>query len=57
MKYYAVRVGRIVGIFFLWEDCKAQVDKYPKAEYKSFTSIMDAVEYIAFEASDYLTKK
>jgi ribonuclease HI len=57
MKYYAVRVGRVIGIYFLWEDCKAQVDKYPKAEYKSFTSIMDAVEYIAFEASDYLTKK
>ena len=53
MKYYAVRVGKVIGIYFLWKDCEAQVKGYSGAEYKSFTSIMDAVEYIAFEASDH----
>jgi ribonuclease HI len=56
MKYYAVRVGRVVGIYFTWRACKEQVNKYPKAEYKSFTSILDAVEYISYEAKDDLAK-
>jgi viroplasmin and RNaseH domain-containing protein len=46
MKYYAVKVGRKVGIYYSWEDCKEQVDKYPKAVFKSFTDIVDANEFI-----------
>ena len=53
MKYYAVRVGRIVGIFFTWEDCKRQVHKYPGAEYKSFDRIDLANEYISFERKKF----
>ena len=51
-KVYAVRKGRTVGIFFNWEDCKAQVMGYPKAEYKSFDSIMGAEEYLGATASE-----
>lgn len=46
MKYYAVKVGRKIGIYYSWEDCKEQVDKYPKAVFKSFTDIVDANEFI-----------
>lgn len=53
MKYYAVRVGRIIGIYFLWKDCEAQTKGFPGSEFKAFTSIMDAVEYIGFERSLY----
>jgi ribonuclease HI len=55
MKYYAVRIGRLVGIFFTWEECKAQIHKYPKAEYKSFDRVDLAVEYIAFESKKRLS--
>ena len=41
-KYYAVRVGKIPGIYLTWDDCKAMVDGYPGAKYKSFTNIKEA---------------
>ena len=37
MKYYAVKKGRKTGIFTTWDDCKAQVNGYKGAVYKSFT--------------------
>ncbi len=46
MKYYAVRQGRKVGILKTWEDCKQSVDGYAGAEYKSFSSLVDAQEYL-----------
>lgn len=54
MKYYAVRVGRKVGIYYNWADCKAQVDGYPKAAFKSFTDITLANNFIGGAAN---TKK
>jgi len=45
-KYYAVRNGRANGVFFSWEECKAQVDGVSAAEYKSFTSIKDAEDFV-----------
>ena len=41
-KYYAVRIGKVPGIYLTWDDCKAMVDGYPGAKYKSFTNIEDA---------------
>ena len=35
-KYYAVKKGKVPGIYFNWNDCKAMVDGYPGAVYKSF---------------------
>lgn len=35
-KYYVVWIGKKTGIFTSWEQCKAQVDGYPNARYKSF---------------------
>ncbi len=31
MKYYAVKVGRKIGIYYNWNDCKEQVDKFRTA--------------------------
>ena len=35
-KYYAVKKGKVPGIYLNWNDCKAMVDGYPGAVYKSF---------------------
>jgi ribonuclease HI len=35
-KFYVVWQGRETGIFTEWADCKAQVEKYAGAKYKSF---------------------
>ena len=41
-KYYAVKVGKNQGIYMTWDECKEQVNKYPKAEFKSFTTMEEA---------------
>ena len=46
MKYYAVKNGRKIGIFTSWEQCKAQVDGFSGAEYKSFPNEKDAKIYL-----------
>lgn len=45
-KYYAVRVGKTPGIYLSWDDCKAMVDGYPGAKYKSFTNIAEAEAFL-----------
>ena len=46
IKYYAVRKGITPGIYFSWDDCKKQINKFSGAEFKSFNNISDAEEYI-----------
>lgn len=53
-KYYAVKVGEKTGIYETWEECKANVDGYPGALYKSFKNISDA--YCIFRAGGYSVK-
>lgn len=45
-KYYAVRVGKTPGIYLTWDDCKAMVDGYPGAKYKSFPTIQEAEVFV-----------
>ncbi len=45
-KYYAVRVGQTPGIFRTWDECKASVNGYPKAQYKSFSTEDEAKRYL-----------
>lgn len=45
-KYYAVKKGREIGIYETWEACKEQVDGFKGAEYKSFSNLQDAEEYL-----------
>ncbi len=46
MKYYAVRKGRVPGIYHSWDECRAQVDKFSGAEFKSFHSEKEAELYL-----------
>lgn len=45
-KLYAVRIGRIPGIYTDWSQCESQIKGFSGAEYKSFTNIDDANEYM-----------
>ena len=45
IKYYAVVRGIKPGIYNTWNQCKAQVHKYLNAQYKSFPSKDEAIQY------------
>lgn len=45
-KVYAVKKGKTPGLYMSWDDCKAQVDGFAGAEYKSFRDPQDAMEYL-----------
>jgi ribonuclease HI len=45
-KYYAVKKGKKKGIYETWDACKEQVSGYGGAQYKSFTSILEAQAFI-----------
>ena len=51
-KVYAVKKGRTTGIFMTWEDCKAQVDGFNGAEYKSFADPQDAMTYLGLSSGN-----
>ena len=53
-KYYAVRKGRIPGIYETWDECKALVTGFKGAEYKSFTTKNEAQEYIKKSAEAFI---
>ena len=42
MKYYAVKEGRVPGVYTTWAECEAQVKGYPGADYKKFNNEEDA---------------
>ena len=45
-KIYAVRKGKIPGLYNTWDECKAQVDGFSGAEYKSFKDENEAKIYL-----------
>ena len=47
-KFYAVRVGRTPGIYNSWDDCKAQIDGFSGATYKSFKTAAEAAEFMGW---------
>lgn len=49
-KTYVVWVGRHPGIYPSWEDCKAEVENFPNARYKAFSSRTEAI--LAYRESD-----
>lgn len=56
-KYYAVKKGKVPGIYFNWNDCKAMVDGYPGAVYKSFKTIEEAEKIYYRRESFYRREK
>lgn len=45
-KYYAVRKGITTGIFEKWADCQAATAGYSNAEFKSFSTLEEAENYL-----------
>lgn len=46
MKYYAVKVGKVPGIYTTWKETLPLVAGYPKAIYKSFSTLAEAENFI-----------
>ncbi len=46
-KFYAVQQGKVPGVYRSWEECKAQVHGYSGAVYKSFSTVEEAMRYVA----------
>lgn len=44
--YYAVRKGVKPGVYYSWDECKKQVDKFPSASFKKFASEKDAWAFV-----------
>uniref|UniRef100_A0A4W5Q230 Ribonuclease H1 n=1 Tax=Hucho hucho TaxID=62062 RepID=A0A4W5Q230_9TELE len=44
--FYAVRKGFKPGVYKTWDECKSQVDKFPYASYKKFSSEKDAWAFV-----------
>lgn len=55
-KYYVVWEGRSKGIFDSWNECKAQIDGFPNAVYKSFPSLEQAEQALQGESNEYIGK-
>jgi len=45
-KFYAVKCGRKIGLFDTWSKCKAQVDGFPGAVFKSFPTEKEATAWL-----------
>ena len=46
IKYYAVRKGRIPGIYMNWNECQKQINKFSSPEFNSFNSLSEAEKYM-----------
>lgn len=46
MKYYAVKEGKVPGIYTTWDECKENVNKVPGAVYKSFKTMEEAEAFL-----------
>lgn len=44
--FYAVRIGRIRGVFRSWTDCAAQTDGFAGARYQGFNDSEKALQYL-----------
>ena len=44
--YYAVKQGRVPGIYTTWTECQKQVDNYSGGVYKKFKVMIDAQSFI-----------
>ena len=49
VKYYGVKRGLVPGVYTSWDECKAQVDGFSGAEYKSFKTEEEANDYVNIE--------
>lgn len=46
LKYYAVKKGKVPGIYRTWDACKKMTHGYPGAVYKSFQTLEEAKQFV-----------
>lgn len=56
-KYYVVWHGAQPGIYDSWAKCQLQINGFPGARYKSFSSLKEAESAFAGLYSDHISKK
>ncbi|XP_062064894.1 ribonuclease H1 isoform X3 [Lepus europaeus] len=44
--FYAVRRGRKTGVFLSWDECRAQVNRFPAARFKKFATEDEAWAFV-----------
>ena len=44
--FYAVVAGTKTGLFDSWDDCSASIHKFPRAKFRGFQSLEEAVEFL-----------
>lgn len=49
-KHYAVRVGRVPGVYRTWDECRAQVERFPHARFKGFETEAEARAFVRGDA-------
>ncbi|KAI8854826.1 ribonuclease H-like domain-containing protein [Chytridium lagenaria] len=49
-KFYSVRVGRRTGVYTTWRECEQNILGVSKAEFKSFATFEEAVNYLGTPA-------
>lgn len=52
MKYYAVKAGKVPGIYSTWAECQAQTRGFSKAVFKSFKTLEEATAFVKGDSSD-----
>lgn len=52
MKYYAVRAGRVPGIYNSWDECQNQTKGFPGAVFKSFKTLSEAEQFMNLVAEN-----
>ena len=53
-KYYVVWEGLQPGIYLSWDECRAQIEHFKGARYKSFSSLKEATAAFRRGSADEL---
>ncbi len=55
-KYYTVWKGHLSGVYESWDDCKAQINDFQGAQYKSFATLEEAKKALKGNYFEYVGK-
>lgn len=55
-KFYAVRNGKIPGIYNTWDECKTQVDGFSGAVFKGFETKDEAYAFLGIETKEKISE-
>lgn len=56
-KFYAVKTGKIPGIYTSWDECKNQINGFKGAVFKSFTSEAEAKNFIGVSKNSTIKER